>query len=41
MADYIDTKQVGDKITIKYFRDGKTATTDLTLDAWKVSASSN
>ena len=35
LADYIDEKKVGDKITIKYFRDGKESSVDIVLDAWR------
>jgi S1-C subfamily serine protease len=35
LADYIDEKKVGDKITVKYFREGKEATVDIVLDAWR------
>jgi len=39
LADYIDSKSVGDKVSIKYFRDGKESTVEVTLDAWRSSAS--
>ncbi len=35
LADYLDSKSVGDKIQIKLVRDGKDVTVDLTLEAWK------
>jgi len=37
LADYIDNKKVGDKVTIKYFRDGKESSVDIVLDAWQQS----
>jgi putative serine protease PepD len=35
LADYIDNKNVGDTIKVKYMRDGKEATIDIVLDAWR------
>jgi len=37
LADYIDNKNVGDKVTIKYYRDGKESSIDIVLDAWQQS----
>jgi len=37
LADYIDNKKVGDKVTVKYFRDGKESSVDIVLDAWQQS----
>ena len=37
LADYIDNKKVGDKVTIKYMRDGKESTAEIVLDAWQQS----
>jgi len=37
LADYIDNKNVGDKVTIKYYRDGKESSVDIVLDAWQQS----
>jgi S1-C subfamily serine protease len=37
LADYIDNKKVGDKVTIKYYRDGKESSVDIVLDAWQQS----
>ena len=34
VADYINTKQVGDKMEITYVRDGETKTTEATLAQW-------
>jgi putative serine protease PepD len=36
LANYLDTKQPGDKIQVKLVRDGKDVTVDVTLDAWQV-----
>src|SRR5262249_4871735 len=35
LANYIDSKNVGDKVSLKIVRDGKDQTVDLTLDAWQ------
>lgn len=35
LADYIDNKNVGDTIKVKYMREGKEATVDIVLDAWR------
>jgi S1-C subfamily serine protease len=35
LANYIDTKNVGDKVDLKIVRDGKDQTVNLTLDAWQ------
>ncbi len=39
LADYIDTKNVGDKVSVKYYREGKETTVDVTLDAWRSTGS--
>ena len=39
LADYIDNKKVGDKVTLKYFRDGRESSADIVLDAWRQSDS--
>jgi S1-C subfamily serine protease len=36
LANYLDTKQPGDKIQLKLVRDSKDVTVDITLDAWQV-----
>jgi S1-C subfamily serine protease len=38
LANYIDSKDVGDKVKVKYFRDGKEATVEVTLEAWQASS---
>ncbi len=35
LANYIDSKQVGDKIEVKIVREGKETTISVTLDAWQ------
>jgi serine protease Do len=35
LANYIDTKNVGDKVELKIVREGKDASINLTLDAWQ------
>src|SRR5262249_1805959 len=35
LANYIDSKNVGDKVELKLVRDGKEVTVNLTLDAWQ------
>ncbi len=37
LANYIDSKKVGDKVQLKIVRDNKEQTVDLTLDAWESS----
>ena len=38
LADYIDSKQVGDKVTITIHRDGKNMDVTATLESWDSSA---
>ncbi|HLF70695.1 MAG TPA: trypsin-like peptidase domain-containing protein [Dehalococcoidia bacterium] len=36
LANYIDTKKVGDKVSVKINRAGKEMTVEVTLEAWKI-----
>jgi S1-C subfamily serine protease len=35
LANYLDSKKVGDTVKVKIVRDGKEATVDVTLEAWQ------
>jgi S1-C subfamily serine protease len=38
LANYIDSKKVGDRVQVKYVRGGQTVTVDVTLEAWRAAA---
>lgn len=40
LSSYLDTKAVGDVVTLTVLRDGKTAKVDITLGAWPASQQS-
>jgi 2-alkenal reductase len=35
LANYIDSKKVGDKVKVTYYRDGRESTVEVTLEAWR------
>jgi S1-C subfamily serine protease len=35
LANYIDSRKVGDKVEVKFLRDGREMTIEVTLEAWR------